>query len=221
MDEYLQEVVPEDISPSNKIASQDFVNSSVATNTATYQGAYNLVSDLNLTTAATHQQIEDKLETVIGYDAEHDTKWNGVDRNDYCFVMVPTSDATPTEIKQVDRYKVTETPDPFFPTGSKVKAWAYEYTLNNSGFTAAQWAAINSGLVEGSATLTPVYSQTPTFSNWSFANLPDSTTIELTYTAGEDLWFPDVTSDYWSFFGDGVHSSDGENALSLDIPLTH
>lgn len=54
---YISDVIPFDASPANKLASEDFVNSSVATNTATYQGAYNLVGDLNLTTAATHQQI--------------------------------------------------------------------------------------------------------------------------------------------------------------------
>ena len=30
--------------------------------------------------------------------------------------------------------------------GNNQPQWLYEYTLNNSSFTAAQWAAINSGI---------------------------------------------------------------------------
>ena len=51
--------------------------------------------------------------------------------------MIPTADATPTEIASIERYKYN---------GS---AWAFEYALNNSGFTAAQWAALNSGITSG------------------------------------------------------------------------
>lgn len=137
---------------------------------------------------------------MIGYDAEHGTKWNGVDRNDYCFVMVPTSNATPTEIKQVDRYKVTETPNPVFPTGPKVKAWEYEYTLNNSGFTAAQWATINSGLVEGSATLNPVYGGDGNgkYTYWSYgtltANQPNWTWTYESPIYSNGKWTTNITN---------------------------
>ena len=49
-------------------------------------------------------------------------------------MRVPTADDKPTEIARVDRYKYNGT------------AWALEYSLNNSGFTAAQWEAINSAI---------------------------------------------------------------------------
>jgi hypothetical protein len=52
-------------------------------------------------------------------------------------VQVPTSDATPTQIARVDRYKYNGA------------AWGFEYSLNNSGFTSAQWAALNSGITSG------------------------------------------------------------------------
>ena len=52
-------------------------------------------------------------------------------------MAVPTADDTPTEIARIDRYKHNGT------------AWALEYTLNNSGFTAAEWAAIQSGITSG------------------------------------------------------------------------
>ena len=101
-----------------------FINSSIATATATYRGNYNEYSDLGLNPSATRAQIATKLGQEI----------SGADDNDYCFVEIPTSTSDPTQIERTERYKYDGT------------SWAYEYTLNNSGFTAAQWAAINSGV---------------------------------------------------------------------------
>ena len=119
--------IPAAASSENQLADKIFVNSSIATNTATYRGAYNLVSDLHLTTDATEQQIAAALAGAI----------STADNNDYCFVQVPTANATPTQIAAIERYKFNGT------------AWTYEYTLNNSGFTADQWAALNSGITTG------------------------------------------------------------------------
>lgn len=126
----LEEKVPSGASSSNKLATESYVDDSVATATATFRGTYNLVSDLHLTVDATEQQIATALALAI----------STVDNNDYCFVQVPTSSETPTEIKEVDRYKFNGT------------AWSFEYKLNNSGFTTAQWAAINSGITSGDVT---------------------------------------------------------------------
>ena len=122
--------IPAAASSENQLADKQFVNSSIATNTATYRGAYNLVSDLSLTTAATQEQIATALSGEIAT----------ADNNDYCFVQIPVSDATPTVIARVDRYKYDGTD------------WAFEYLLNNSGFTAAQWDALNSGITSGLVT---------------------------------------------------------------------
>ena len=119
--------IPAAASPSNQLADKAFVNSSIATATATYRGAYNLVSDLSLTVDATEQQIAAALASEIAT----------ADNNDYCFVQVPVANDNPTEIARVDRYKYNGT------------AWALEYTLNNSGYTAAQWDALNSGITSG------------------------------------------------------------------------
>ena len=121
-------LIPSQASAQNQLADKAFVNSSIATATATFRGTYNLVSDLNLTTEATRAQIAAALATKMAALSIVP------DANDYAFVQVPTDNATPTEIERIDRYKYD---------GS---AWAYEYSLNNSGFTAAQWAAINSGI---------------------------------------------------------------------------
>lgn len=97
--------IPSEASSSNQLADKDYVNSSIATSTATFRGVYNSVEELE--------------------EAETDA-----DLNDYAYVKL--TDATGNT--QYDRYK----------WGSR--GWMYEYTLNNSNFTAAQWAAINSGI---------------------------------------------------------------------------
>ena len=89
-------------------ATEAFVNSSIATQTAYFIGTFNSVEELN---------------------AYSGTKTP----NDYAFVVVYDA-VVPTEVKQYDRYKWNGT------------AWIFEYTLNNSSFTQAQWDAINSGI---------------------------------------------------------------------------
>lgn len=123
----IRAVIPEQASSSNQLADKDFVNSSIATATATFRGAFNLVTDLHLSVSATHAQIATALATTV----------QTADNNDYCYVQIPTADDTPTEFASVERYKFNGTD------------WSYEYTLNNSGFTAAQWAALNSGITSG------------------------------------------------------------------------
>lgn len=97
----LQALVPEQASPENQLTDRNFVNSSIATSTATFRGTYSTLEELEAVTA---------------------------DANDYGFV-VSTDQAGNTVY---NRYKYT---------GS---AWVFEYALNNSSFTAAQWTAINS-----------------------------------------------------------------------------
>lgn len=123
-------LVPAQATINNQLADKDFVNSSIATSTATFRGTYNVVTDLHLSTLSTHQQVATALGNTISV----------ADNNDYCFVEIPTDDLTPTETLQVDRYKYN---------GS---SWSFEYTLNNSGYTSAQWKAINSGITSGKVT---------------------------------------------------------------------
>lgn len=120
-------LIPEQASSENQLGDKAFINSSIQTNTAEFKGTRNLVTDLSLTTSATQQQIAAALASAI----------SSADNNDYCFVQIPTNDATPTQIARVDRYKYN---------GS---AWLFEWSLNNSSFTAEQWAAINSTVTSG------------------------------------------------------------------------
>ena len=59
-----------------------------------------------------------------------DLPTTGVDNNDYTFVKIFDSIQT-DEVLRYDRYKWSD-------------GWSFEYSLNNSSFTAAQWDAINS-----------------------------------------------------------------------------
>jgi hypothetical protein len=117
-------LIPSAATALNQLADKAFVNSSIATATATFRGTYNLVSDLHLALDASHSDIAAALLNAVSNE----------DNNDYAFVQIPTSVDTPTEIRVTERYKFNGT------------AWAYEYDLNNSGFTATQWEAINSGI---------------------------------------------------------------------------
>jgi len=112
-------------SDQNPVTTQTFVNSSIATNTANFVDTYDVVTDLGLTTSATEQQVVAALNTH--------TASLTLTNNDYCFVHFDSTQSAPS---RYDRYKyVAGTP-----------TWAFEYTLNNSGFTAVQWEAINSGI---------------------------------------------------------------------------
>ena len=157
--------IPSDASPQNKLATEQFVNSTTATATATFRGSYNEVSDLHLTTTATRAEIAAELGSVI----------SGADNNDYAFVQIPTSDETPTEIARVERYKFNGT------------AWAFEYPLNNSGFTAAQWEAINSAITSGlvqKLLALPTNAELTTLLNGKQAVIADLDTIRSGAQAG-------------------------------------
>jgi len=116
-------LIPSAASALNKLVDTAMMNSSISTATATFKGTYNVITDLSLTIDATHGQIAAALGNAI----------STADNNDYAFVQIPVS-AESTDIRRTERYKYNGT------------AWGYEYDLNISGFTAAQWAAINSGI---------------------------------------------------------------------------
>lgn len=111
--------------PSSK-AVADFVNSSVATNTATFLGNFSL-DDLGLTYPATEVQIASALNShtwPTGYPTN----------NDYVYVEIRNPQSSIYD--KVQRYKYR----------AGVASWGYEYTLNNSSFTAEEMAAIDSGV---------------------------------------------------------------------------
>lgn len=104
-------LIPSSASESNQLADKEFVNSSIASNTATFRGTFEGVSYLP----------------------------SGAKLNDYAFVIATDASGNP----EYNRYKYT------------ASGWVFEYTLNNSSFTAEQWSAITSGIT---ANLVSLYS---------------------------------------------------------------
>ena len=107
----ITELIPEQATPQNQLADKNFVNSSVATNTANY------ISDNG-----------QPFQSVADLEAYSGTLTN----NDYAFVVGTDSAGNTT----YTRYKYN----------ANTEQWAEEYVLNNSSFTAEQWAAISSGI---------------------------------------------------------------------------
>ena len=87
----------------SEFTDKNFVNSSIATNTANFKGTFNNESEFP--TEATNNDY---------------LFWNTVDENGNTIYK---------------RYKYI----------ASTSTWTYEYTLNNSSFTAEQWATINGG----------------------------------------------------------------------------
>lgn len=106
----IEDKIPNQASAQNQLADKDFVNSSIASNTANFLGTYTSLADIEAIQNPTN--------------------------NDYAFLE--TTDAQGNNV--YDRYKYNASDD----------EWLFEYELNNSAFTASQWATINSGLTQSS-----------------------------------------------------------------------
>lgn len=106
----IEALIPNQASSENQLADKDFVNSSIATNTANFLGTYSTLAEIEALPNPTN--------------------------NDYAFLE--TTDSAGNTL--YDRYKYNTEND----------EWLFEYELNNSGFTAEQWATINSGLTQAS-----------------------------------------------------------------------
>lgn len=102
--------IPNQASSENQLADKNFVNSSIATNTANFLGTYTTLQEIEAIPNPTN--------------------------NDYAYW--DTTDSAGNTVYK--RYKYNGEDD----------EWLYEYDLNNSSFTAEQWATINSGLTQAS-----------------------------------------------------------------------
>ena len=112
----IDDVIPEQASKINQLADKDFVNSSIATNTATFWGTFVSADDL-------------KAEATKPGKNDYANVRTTDDEGNYIFTRFKYAGKTVDDHTQYDPTK-----------------WEYEYTVNSSGFTAEQWAAINSGI---------------------------------------------------------------------------
>ena len=96
-------------------------------------GTYSFVNSSVSTNTANFIGTFNSVADLEAYSGE-------VTNNDYAFVIGTDADGN----TKYDRYKYTDATDP--------ASWEYEYTLNNSSFTAAEWATIQSGLTSSDKT---------------------------------------------------------------------
>lgn len=116
--ETIKNIIPNTASETNELADKNFVNSTVGTNTANY--IYKTESGGEKLPFSSVAELEAYAGTVTN--------------NDYAFVSGIDENGN----AYYDRYKAN--------VNDGVVTWAKEYRLNNSSFTAEQWAAIQSGI---------------------------------------------------------------------------
>ena len=122
----LDALIPAEATSTNILADRNWVMENAA---GTFRGTFNQYSDLHVPTAtATEALVAAALANEITSPAPVN--------NDFCNVEVPHDDQAPTTIERIDRYRFNGTD------------WVFEYSINNTNFTPAQWAAINSGIRE-------------------------------------------------------------------------
>ena len=102
----IEAVIPSQATPQNQLADKEFVNHSVATNTANFVGTFQTLAEL--------QAVQNPTNNDYGFVIEQDAQGN----------------------EYYDRYKYN----------AANATWLFEYKIESTPFTAAQWAAIQSGI---------------------------------------------------------------------------
>lgn len=117
--------IPSQATQSNQLADKNFVNSSIE-NVA----AYYITKDAAGNPFSTKAELNAATTFYSGGVARTPT------RNDYCVVLKDES-------KTVQETGENPTTRYLYDNNT----WSYQYIVNNSGLTAAQWAAVNSGII--------------------------------------------------------------------------
>ena len=243
----IDDLIPAQATISNQLADKAFVNSSIATNTANFIGTFSDITTLEAYAGTvTNNDYAFVVNSVVtdngndwanfaaldAYDktllTNFDYAWviNGANFDLYRFDIVnqdwslrvsDTAKADVTLNTAYNRYKATV-------SGNTV-TWDYEYTLNNSSFTAAQWAAINSGITSGDVSLIGTALQPndniSTLNNDSgYITGIDSTdvTTALGYTPYNSSNPNGYTSNVGTVTSVNNTSPDGSGNVTLSIP---
>lgn len=170
----IEALIPSQATSSNQLADKAFVNSSIATSTATFVGTFNNITDLYAVTTA--------------------------DENDYGYVITTDSAGN----TKYNRYKYD---------GSQ---WDFEYALNNSSFTAEEWAAIQSGMTQvlrtklenlPSTAVTSVGVSVPTGLTVTGSPITSSGTIAINFTSGYSIPTTSSQTNWDTAYGWGNHAN--------------
>ena len=133
-------LIPAEASTTNKLADKDYVGNLISAINALIPAQatpQNQLADKNFVNSSIATNTANFLGTYSTL-AEIEAIPNPTN-NDYAFLE--TADASGNNV--YDRYKYSADDD----------EWLYEYELNNSSFTAEQWATINSGISQVSDTV--------------------------------------------------------------------
>ena len=210
-------------------ASKAFVNSSIATNTATFLGTYKALADPQNPTMSlgfTQAQVDTMTDPDSSASAAIATalaqKISNPSVNDYCFVEMDFTDPA-TSPDEYRRYKFSGT------------TWLYEYTLNNSSFTQAQWDAINSTITSTKVAAYDAYATNKLDASTVFATINGTSvkgstafSLQTPLTAGTDYQTPlTAGTDYQVPLVSGTNiktinnsSILGSGNVSVQAPLT-
>lgn len=233
----IEDLIPNTASPSNQLTDENFVNSSIATNTANFIGTFANVTALNAysgtVTNNDYAFVTNSVVTDNGNDwatfndlnaynksllTDFDYAWviNGANFDLYRFDIVNqvwVQRATNIQKSSVtlnsafNRYKATV-------NGSTT--WNYEYTLNNSSFTAAQWAAINSSITsEKVALITPFTGADGTNAGTTGLVTAPSATDNGKFLKGDGTWdLPTAQAAFANITGQPTDNTNLANALN-------
>ena len=161
----------EDIKLNNRvdkeITDRTNADSALSNRITTNLNSINTINSKIPSQASSTNQLADKefVNSSIANDAAtfqgtfetvNDLPTTNVKNNDYAFIVSVTSEGNP----EYKRYKYNGT------------QWIEEFTLNNSSFTANQWAAINSGITDTWINDT----------NEKLENITSTTIIEITWS---------------------------------------
>lgn len=125
----IENKIPSQATSANQLADKDFVNSSLNSITAFY-----ITKDAQGTQFATKAQLDSTTTFYSGGEVRVPT------RNDYCIVLADETKTDPvTRENPTTRY--------IYQNG-----WEFQYIVNKTTLTAAQLAAINSGITSGKVT---------------------------------------------------------------------
>lgn len=240
----ITELIPAQATTNNQLADKDFVNSSISSNTANFVGTFNSVSALEAYSGTvtnndyafvTNGVITDNgndwatFNALDAYDktllTNVDYAWviNGSNFDLYRFDILNqlwelrvqnTQKSAVTLNSAYNRYKATV-------SGSTVN-WGWEYTLNNSSFTAAQWAAINSLItadtkVTHTANTAIGNATTPVYVNSNGEATPISYTVSKSVPS--DAEFTDTTYSFATGTADGSISVSVNGGTASDVAV--
>ena len=125
----IESKIPSQASSSNQLADKDFVNSSINA-----LAAYYITKNAQGDPFATKAELNNATTFYSGGVVRVPTT------NDYCIVLADESKQSSTGVAPTTRYSY------------QVNQWEYQYTINDTALTAAQLAALNSGMTSADKT---------------------------------------------------------------------